>query len=740
MIRFVDLKTGNTFDGSYPHTFWFEGEQSINLVYTQPICFISNSEEVNIAINGEGLFHLIDTSKLSDSKLESMYEFDYHNIQKLQTNSLISKGYTHHNYFVHLIYVLAYSDQPGEYKCPLFINGEQYCVGVDFYGLDENLYINLSNNGVEIPLMIQKALYDINVHEEKPDHITLNRKWKELLSNYWEIIANKGSYKSLFNSLKWFEYGDLVTLKEVWKNNDTGNFYIQDIQQTMSDKYEESMKGFSKTSYFALYHALEQPIIKNGKVELDAEKNPELEYITTKWSVQDLALKLCMLGSFYETYFMPIHLNLLHSTIEDVVYTNTFKTKICGMTNRQDYVYNCEDIQCNIEDGDCFRLENVQCYVGPNTLFASKYDIDHDKVDIIGVQREQINTPLSDNELRDYVSQMYNDVGVIVDFKLHIPLISDDKIKREILLYKTYSNGEWGTKKIVNYKLLGNDISFSLLCPVEGEYDVKLQFDSCGGKTYTKHIKFNVIDTTNIGIDIYKVCNKKIITQENLNQPSLINDYIYARRDGFVQNPTQYIPAFSNNLYQNEFNWEGVCLNHMMILKYENITDEILTTLNSFYFIVEKKVTDKKSYLICISKIFGFNVRDNINIANLYEEIKDKIYREDYIFVPGFHVLKPAFDDKKENLDKYKVTDETTLCIVPNMAYGKYIDEYDWEFVNTSRPDLQPIKLSGIKEPFIANIDKAVLPKGYYTVIFKYRLTNEEKINTITLDSAFIKV
>ena len=48
MIRFIDLQTGNVFDGSSPYIFWFDGEQSVNLFYTKSICFISHQKTHNI--------------------------------------------------------------------------------------------------------------------------------------------------------------------------------------------------------------------------------------------------------------------------------------------------------------------------------------------------------------------------------------------------------------------------------------------------------------------------------------------------------------------------------------------------------------------------------------------------------------------------------------------------------------------------------------------------------------------
>ena len=37
MIQFVNLQTGNIYDGSQPYIHWFEGQQSTGLIYSQPI-------------------------------------------------------------------------------------------------------------------------------------------------------------------------------------------------------------------------------------------------------------------------------------------------------------------------------------------------------------------------------------------------------------------------------------------------------------------------------------------------------------------------------------------------------------------------------------------------------------------------------------------------------------------------------------------------------------------------------
>ena len=740
-IKFVNLETGNTFNGSSPYIFWMSGEQSINLIYSQPICFISNSKTIDISIEENEIFQLIDPTKLSDSKLENICDFEYHNINSLKTNTLTSIGARHHNYYVHIIYIIASTKQAGEYIVNFKIGDETFQVGGDFYGENENLYINLSNNGVEIPAMIQKAIYDVNIHEEKCDDITLNRKWKELLSNFWDVVANKGSYKSLFNSLNWFEYGDTIRLCEIWKNTDSGNFFCKDIQQVLSDKYTELLNGFSKTTYIALYHALEKHKTVNGQIVLDDEKNPELEYITSKWSTQDLALKLCMLGNFYETYFMPIHMDLIHSTIEDIVYTNTFKVRQGNTSDRSDFVYFCEDIDCNVKNGDIYRLGLVSCNVGPDTLFGAPYK--EKDLMIVGVQRTPVDKLNNDNERRQYASQLYNEIGAIIDFEITIPLLNGAKIKRETIVFKALGKSE----TITNYRILGSKILFSLLCVAEGEYDIRLQFDSTDGKVYTKRVKFNVLDTEHTNINIYKIQNLGSLDGCTVGQQCQINDYIISRRsyEGETVKSLQYIPACIDETNTSP-DYKGIRLNHLLIYKFDNFElnlnwiKEHCKYLLDNYFTLTKMIGRNTGYLICISKQYGFNpvVSDNgaigVPAAN--------IYRKDYIFMPEFHKLVPLVNNGEEfDINSYIVKDEDSLCIIPDLTYGKMIQDCDWEFINTSKPNSKPIKLCYIKEPFIANTEKStVLEPGYYSVVFRYRLTGENKINTVTLDSAFIKV
>lgn len=752
MIRFVDIETGNVFNGEYPYIFWLENGQAVNLIYNKPICFISHAPEIEVSLSKNDVFKLLNLKSWENDSYDliSINNFNYIDINDLYFNGETMKliGVPHNNYFVYLFYISVSSASVGEYINSFFLseNGEikEYKIGADFYGENEFNNINLLNNGIDIPDSIQKALYTVNVHEDKKDNITLNRKWKELLSNYWDVIANKGSYKSLYNSLKWFEYGDVIKLQEIWEHEDLGKKIYEErsIKEILSDKYFESLNGFSKTTYISINAALEKIVKEDNIVQYDDEKNPKIESLVQKWSVQDLSLKLSMLGNFYKTYFMPIHLQCIKSTIEDIVYSNTIKLFNASAIHREDIICYTEDIKCNVKNGEIFRLKPINARVGKDTLFGNQYNktwIDYNSVDIIGVQRKDPYFYTGDNmntQIKTYLAQHFNSIGVIIDFELEIPLSDGDFIKRSTLTTLGDQSNNWIV--LEDYRIIKNKkISFSLLCTKEKEYNVKFEFFAASGKNYVKNVKFHVIDTQHTCLKLYKVQNIKIpdINNEGSNEyvfGRMLENYYNMNKDQMLYK--QYIPAMNVNPHMTSYwNYNGICLNHMIIFKSNKPLSED-TYIKKNYFTLIREINNNLIYTICLSKRFGFEP----NYANFASY---KIYREEYIFFPGFHELVEfGTDYSKTGIDKYTITDQDALCVIPELSYGKLIEEAQWEFVNVSDPSKPTIvPLADIKEPFIAPDEKTLLKPGYYNIIFRYRLSGENQINTIELNSAFLK-
>ena len=742
MIKFVDLDTGNTFNGSQPYTFWFQGEQSINIIYSQPICFISDASSVCVRLEESNIFRLVDNEKLSE-----LHEYSYCDLNTLCTNSTITiQGHAYNNYYVYFIYIIGSADQVGEYITSFYIqknyegqeynnNEEEYKIGADFYGEEESLYINMSNMGIEIPESIQKALYPSPIGEAKRDNILLNRKWKELLSNYWDVIANKGSYKSLLNSLNWFEWGDLVKLEIVGTSQENGveRYNMTDLEDFMTNTYTSHLNNFNSTTYVSLSCALKELDKENGVVKYDENQNPILKNIAFKWSVYDLSLKMSMLGNFYETYFMPIHLDLIHSTIEDIVYADTFKSYIGAAISRYDYVCEYEDVICNVKDGDVFRLSPVRCYVGKDTYFGTQwvtkdYFNVSETTDIIpvGVQKEIPNLTNDDDELKTYLSQLYNEIGAIVDFEIRLPLKNSDEIKRQVVSFSTYDKiGNPVVQTNESWHMHGPIVRFSVLCPTDGDYSISFQFDALNGRTFTKNVKFKVIDTKQIDIKVYKVVNdRKDHTTWNNTNP--INDFISGRQAGITPGQTikQYIPTASS------LNSNGIGLNWLLVFNSRQSQSSITGN-----FIEKPLQIAGNTYYAYLSKKFTYQ-----GIPRVSESIVNSAIKNAYIFVPEYHKLIELGSDMVMNRDdirRYTVTPQDSLCVIPELGFGRYIEEYEWEFINVSTRKI--IKLDGsISEPFIADINNHPLDPGYYDIVFRYRLSgNQDKVNEIRIDSAF---
>lgn len=762
MIRFVDLHTGNVFDGVKPYIFWFDDEQSVNLIYTKPICFISHERFHNIEIEDNEIFHLLkDTTNLQTVILNGV---DYYDLNQMKCSNIQSVGTPHHNYFVHMIYICASGKTPGEYICDCRIDDQTISIGADFYDANETLYVNLSNKGIEIPESIQKSLYSINIHEDKRDDITLNRKWKELLSNFIDIMSNKGSYKSLYNSLKWFEYGDLVKICELWSRKDCGEdrYLSKEMIQDLSNHYIDNINNLTKTTYISLSLALKKICEEGGVILYDDEKNPKLEDLCFDWSINDMALKMCMLGNFYKTYFMPIHLDLMYATIENTIFTNTIKTVLSKVLERNDFIYNVKDIQCNVDNGDIFRLDIVECYVNQNTIFGTQYDNQSDMDDMVitGVDKviKKINAS-NQNSIKTFTSQMYHGIGSIINFEFNVDQkIFDvdgsqikDFIKRSILVFNTYDkNGQKNCKTITYNKPIQFDktFEFNLLCTKEGEYEIRVEFDMFSGDTYVKNIKFAVIDTNHVTLKVCKVLN--IGDPELSHRNGNINNYEFNRyNDGNYKKYIQYIPSKFIDPHKTGYEWKGVCLNHMIVYEgavlpndylvlhyhvfnrniyYDSLTDTADTQANQSDPI--------KTYTYCISRRFGFD-------PNRDKMPNNSIYKESYIFVPDFHRLE-EFDyergNKPDEMKYYIITDKDTICLIPGITYGKYIEEYEYKFINVSELyNNEIIPPISIKEPFITQGVQQQLTPGYYNIIFRYRLTGEDQINEILLDSAFYK-
>nr|DAK69069.1 MAG TPA: hypothetical protein [Caudoviricetes sp.] len=235
-----------------------------------------------------------------------------------------------------------HTDIEGEYICKVTIDSWEFKLGIEAVGENEIFKINLLNKGVEIPNGISRALYSTNIEQFNPDFAILNKKWKELLINYMDIMGGKGNSKQLIDALSWFGYGNKIELREVWKVNtlDGVKLFDREFTPIVDDEVVELIKNASKTTYLTIRH------IPDAKHDEEPEQNFITRFDTPwDWSKEIMRSKMCLLGNFYETFFLPVHMNVLHSVVEDIYRGWLNDIKVTTTTLQENVYINYKNIR-----------------------------------------------------------------------------------------------------------------------------------------------------------------------------------------------------------------------------------------------------------------------------------------------------------------------------------------------------------------------------------------------------------
>ncbi len=276
MIRFIDIKTGNTYNGESPYVHYFDDQQSVNIFYVRQICFVSTSQACTVTMEDNDVFKFANlTSNKNETSaikanMETIDEFNFVDKDKqflrnkankvdLLVNELKLDGYLSSYGSLYMLYVVGCSSSAGEFHQTITIkesNKEVHTIEVaaDFTSKDETLSDSMVNIGVEMSNDIQRAIYESDVREDAYDEILLNRKYKELLLNSLDIIGGKGNYNSLERSLSWFEYGDKLKLAEFWHKNEAGREFLnkQELSKIVDDKIKGLIINLWKTTYIGI--------------------------------------------------------------------------------------------------------------------------------------------------------------------------------------------------------------------------------------------------------------------------------------------------------------------------------------------------------------------------------------------------------------------------------------------------------------------------------------------------------
>lgn len=564
MIRFYDLDKGQVFDGSNPYVFQLGDGVSTGIWTSRTIVFlfdnsIAEKQGIDFDFPEDSKFYIFQMpTKLVPEDEVNINGHGYLDLQKMITHH--HEGYgvkrlnTSHGIMkMYRLSVVFMSDSEGEFHDTLKVSHLGIELGsfefaADVYGEDERLPIDAANLGVEIPKQFQKAVYDANVREETEDYVLLNRKWKELLIEYWNVIANKGNYRSLTNSLKFFEYGDLVKISEYWKyvdNFDTALLVGRDISQILDEEIHENLDVLTKTTYIGLsmlingltggYESLSGTEITDSGNEFLPEPVPELEYISTKWTIEDITLKMTLLANYFSTYFMPIHLDLIHSSVDRLVFTNCIKILESVRRKRQDYWDDQGIISCNLSYETDYWLENTRTYNNPETALRNANVPEYwGDLKRVGVEEKRSSILVPDTDIDDtkiYLNQLFGGVGVKVPVEMSYNAPHSFFKRVEISVYKMTGDGNYSlTANYTSYDCshFNSDKSgFMLVFTEDGKYNIQIQLVDSDDSTRSGSWYINIHGRVSNRISLKRL--RKIDVDER--EYELFDDWFYNNLD-----------------------------------------------------------------------------------------------------------------------------------------------------------------------------------------------------------------
>jgi hypothetical protein len=612
MIKFIDIEKGIAYDGSTPYVHYIDNGLSTNVYYTKNFVLISdNDTDKTISVKSDSIYKLIQADD------EHGYNVNLKDL--LVTSTTSSYQTTYKGYYIYKFIVAVCSDIEGEVHDTITISDSTETIEMniagDFYGEDETALINLQNKGIEIPKQIQRAFYESDVHDVAQDNILLNRKYKELLIEYWNIIANKGSYGSLINSKNFFEYGELLRIEEYYKSIDNDGLrrlFARNLELELFDDIYTTVDISSKTTYIGLFCAINEMLKENGQIQYNDdygtnielyksfplnEPVPELVNASLKHTIDDMALKMVLVGNYFSTFFMPMHLDLIHSTIESVVYATTLKIQRGITLERSDYFNNIEDFDCSLRTETEYFLKNVSTQTGQGTIANDYIDestklvngftkyVDKDsygRVKIFGadlIAPDMQGTRPTNDELRNFFMRTYTGVGVLVPVKCTLPTVN--VIRRMIIMIHRSTDGgrtyEFYDKMDSSntVTMTSNELNFNLLFTEYGMYHITLQFTQISSVDLINSYVINVHNDTRNEVHLQKLQRiNNIFTKEDLFDA--LAKEISFNRYMFTNEPSSEYPVYRQWLRKNTslIDDDGCGMNHTVIMQ---LTDGMQT-------------------------------------------------------------------------------------------------------------------------------------------------------------------
>lgn len=650
MIKcFIDENTGKS---EILDTIRFVDNQSVGLYYQKRLFFMSDSKTETISLDGDGTMFIYDTS-VTTGNLQDMIKMSF-----TSTGTYYSTGT-----YLHYINLGTKSDTIGDYNCTLEIGNNKYTASATFWGDREENRVLLHNFGTDIPTDVSRAVYESNVHSLAPDYLLLNRKYKELLLNYLDILGNKGSLKSLRHSLDWFEYGDMVSLREFWSTPDKVKMYEKELTDTYSDVLKEIISMYTKSTFISINLDLDQ--VTPGVYELEDKESaaPLVSATVLDWAIEDMMLKMTLLGNYFSTFFMPLHLNLLYSSVVNTAFPSPAKIKVNSGQNTIDNVYKYNDLRLVNRIYDEYVIGDIRVGAKLGTPAVST----DERIGVIPLEEVK-------NEDADDGTSFYDEFSnnLAVGLGAVVPLEFEGD--REFVSCAVSVNGA-SIKTPVNFK---NSIILYIFIKDPGDKTIDVNFIDGDGYISSRSYKVRVSYPASNHFT-FKLLKPRDL--ETISTESDIYQSITFEHDDYENRDTLYYPSyFQRYITVAKAGWDvrllinGEVVKEFSSVSYENLFAWLNTAAYRNKFVI---LTRGEEYIYVVSK-------DN----DLVLEIQ---YKEgvDYKRLLGEFRLIPSIYEANATGDP---SDVGLVQLVPDDIYVNRTGSIAWVITNESTRDTNIIK------------------------------------------------
>lgn len=380
-MEFID-HTGHIFSlpeySSYPigweynendYIFWIESQStqhklSINNWYFLSIHFLIDDKvkDIKITLKDSDNFRLIGSSTISDKMKQNKNLFDEIELSERNFKTELStkdiyiinnvKTDTESTVSIGTFYIVGTSDEETTWITNLLIQVDDcYCpitAGGEWHDESSELIVNGNNMGIWVPKDILNAFYSIDPNSIVYDESLFGQKMKELLLNYMHIKGGCGNYESAKDSLSWFGYGSLISIRQLMQNDN--QFIIQYVHDNFNTKSDNahSMNNFRHAASVAIWMDINRYTNEEDKLDFDeeiiGEGKPISEDLFNKyvyetsdendlkfwkpyydWKLRDMYLKMSMVEYYWKKYFLPLTITISSASMKQHCWMNDIK-------------------------------------------------------------------------------------------------------------------------------------------------------------------------------------------------------------------------------------------------------------------------------------------------------------------------------------------------------------------------------------------------------------------------------